>query len=142
MHICNHRTYLLAQLKRQGLPQMQLQNVCNNSCSCTVCITCLVRWFECRKYWWFATVIYNSKAMANCHRQVWCISIFDKCDMALFKSSLDVNHCLHHLYLDKWHHVHSMTLWPRGHNLTLPKCRLQCTRNSFIDRISFAFYIV
>ena len=42
--------------------------------------------------------------------------LFDKCDMALFKSSLNINHCLRHLYPDKRHHVHSMTLRPRGHN--------------------------
>ena len=27
LHICNQRTYLLIKLKRQGLPQMQLQSV-------------------------------------------------------------------------------------------------------------------
>ena len=27
LHICNQRTYLLTQLKRQGLPQTQLQSV-------------------------------------------------------------------------------------------------------------------
>ena len=64
--------------------------------------------------------------------------LFDKYDMALFKSSLNVNHCLRHLYPDKQHHVHSITLRPRGHNFTLLKCRLQCTRNSFINRILFA----
>ena len=31
--------------------------------------------------------------------------LFDKGDMALFKSSLNVNHCLCHLYPDKQHHV-------------------------------------
>ena len=44
--------------------------------------------------------------------------------MALFKSSLNVNHCLRNLYPDKRHHVHSMTSRPCGHNFTLPKFRL------------------
>ena len=35
--------------------------------------------------------------------------LFDNCDMALFKSPLNVNHCLRHLYPDNRHDVHSMT---------------------------------
>ena len=63
---------------------------------------------------------------------------FFNCDIALFKSSLNVDHCLCHLYPDKRYHVHSMTLRPRGHNFSLPKCRLQSTSNSFINRILLA----
>ena len=65
--------------------------------------------------------------------------LFENCDVALFKSSINVNHCLRHLYSEKWQHVHSMTLRTRGHNFMLPKCRLQSTRNSFINRVLFSF---
>ena len=34
----------------------------------------------------------------------------------LFRSSLNSNHCLHHLYPDKRENTHNMTLRPRGHN--------------------------
>ena len=56
-----------------------------------------------------------------------------------FKSCLNVNHRLRHLYPDKRHHVHSRTLRPNGRNFSLPKCRLQCTKNSFTNRILFAY---
>ena len=39
------------------------------------------------------------------------------------------------LYPDKRHHVQNMTLRPRGHNFSFPKCRLQSTRKSFINMV-------
>ena len=43
------------------------------------------------------------------------LSFFYICNLALFKSLLNVNYCLRHLYPDKRHNVHTMTLRPRGH---------------------------
>ena len=149
LHIRNQCT----QLKRQGLPQTQLQRVFD------AIILARVPYASPAWRGW-ARVLYTSPAWqgylsaANIDilqqlfikAKRWQIvtdkydvfQLFDKGDMALFKSSLNVNHWLHHLYPDKRHRVHSMTLRPCGHNFTLPKCRLQCTRNSFINRILFA----
>ena len=51
--------------------------------------------------------------------------------MTLFKSSLNANHYLRHLYPDKRHHVHSMTLRSRDHNFTLQNvgCNVPETRS-------------
>ena len=140
LHICNQRTYLLTQLKRQGLPRTQWQSVFDAIIPARVLyaslawrgylgtanIDSLQQLFIKAKRWQIVTYKYDVS------------QLFDNCDMALFKSSLNVNHCLRHLYPDKRHHLHSMTLRPRGHNFTLPKLRLKCTRNSFINRILFA----
>ena len=124
LHICNLRTYLLIQLKRQGLPQMQLQSVFDAIILARVLyalsawrgylsaenIDSLQQLFIKAKRWQIVTDNYDIS------------QLFDKGDMVLFKSSLNVNHCLRHLYPDKRHHVHSMTLRPCDHNFTLPKC--------------------
>ena len=41
LHICNQRTYLLTQLKRQGLPEMQLQSVFDAIILARVLYACL-----------------------------------------------------------------------------------------------------
>ena len=107
--ICNQRTYLLTQLKRQGLTQMQLillsiilARVLYASpewrCYLSAAnIDSLQQLFIKAKRWQIVTDKYDVS------------KLFVKCDMALFESSLIVNHCLRHLYPDKRHHVHSMT---------------------------------
>ena len=39
--------------------------------------------------------------------------LFENSDVTLFKSSINVNHCLRHLYPEKRQHEHSMTLRTR-----------------------------
>ena len=140
LHIGNQRKYLLTQLKSQGGPPTQLQNMFD--------AIILVRVLYASPAWrgYLSAANIDSLQQLFIKTKQWQIvtdkydvaQLFDKGEMALFKSSLNANHCLRHLYPDKRHHLHSMTLRPRGHNFTLPKCRLQCTRNSFINRILFA----
>ena len=125
--------------KLQGLPPAQLQSV--------VCYTTCVLYAPPDRRW------YLNAANIDCWQQLsdkvkrWQIvtnnydasQLYINSNMALFRSSLNVNHCLRHLYPDKRHHVRSMTLRPRGHDFSLPKYRLQCIRNSFINRKLFAY---
>ena len=141
VHICNQHTYLLPQLKRQGLPPAQLQNVFDTIILARV-LYALPAW---RGY--MNTSDINSLQQIFFKARRWQLTptnydvtkLFENCAVALFKSSINVNHCLRHFYQEKRQHVHSMTLRTRGHNFMLPKCRLQSTRNSFINRILFAF---
>ena len=118
---------MLTQLKWQGLPQTQLQRITTGAIILarvlhaspalrgylsTANVDSLQQLFIKAKRWQIVTDKYDVS------------QLFDKCDMALLKLSLNVNLCLRHLYLDKRHHVHSMTLRPRGHNLSHHKCRL------------------
>ena len=92
----------------------------------------------------------NSLQQLFLKAQLWQLSttnydvtkLFENCDVALFKSSINVHHCLRHLYPEKRHHVYSMTLRTRGHNFMLPKCWLQSTRNSFINKVLLVNYCV
>ena len=84
-------------------------------------INCLQRLFVKAKRWKIVSDNYDVS------------QLFDNCDDT-FKIVIK---CLRYLYPDKRRHVHS-TLRTRGHNFSLPKCRLQITRNSLINRILFA----
>ena len=136
VHICNQCTYLLTQLKRQELTPAQLQYVFDTIILARDLyalpawrgdmnasdINSLQQLFFKAQRWQLTTTNYD------------VIKLFENCDVTLFKSSINVNHCLRHLYPEKRQHVHSVTLQKRGHNFMLSKCRLQSTRNSFINR--------
>ena len=65
--------------------------------------------------------------------------LLDNCDRTLFRSSLYITHCLHHLLPDKHNHTHAMTLRPRSHNYSLPRFKFLNARNSFINRLSYKY---
>ena len=51
LKICNQRLYLLNFLKKQGLPQLQLQTVsCYPHFSPVICAACMRRLFACGRY--------------------------------------------------------------------------------------------
>ena len=118
VNICNQRTYLLTQLKRHGLPTAQLRNVFDTIILSRVLyalpawrgymnasdINSLQQLFFKAKRWQLTTTNYD------------VTKLFENCDVALFKSSINVNHCLRHLYPEKLQHAHSMRLRTRGHN--------------------------
>ena len=103
VHICNQRTYLLTQLKRRGLPPAQLQNVFDTIILARV-LYALPAWrgymnasdinrlrhlFLKAQRWQLTTTNYDAT------------KLFENCDVALFKSSINVNHYLRHLYPEK-----------------------------------------
>ena len=100
VHICNQRTYLLTQLKRQGLPLAQLQNVFDTIILAHI-LYALPAW---RGY--MNAFDINSLKHLFLKAQRWQLittnyditKLFENCDVALFKSSINVNHCLRHLY--------------------------------------------
>ena len=96
LHICNQRTYLLTQLKRQGLSLSQLQSVFDaNIFSRAIYAAaawrgylsaadteCLQQLFVKAKRWNIVSNVYDIDA------------IFDNCDHTPFRSSMNSNHCL------------------------------------------------
>ena len=141
LHLCNQRTYLLTQLKRQGLPLAQLQSVFDAIILSRVLYAapawrgylsaadteCLQQLFIKAERWNIVSNVYNIEA------------IFDNCDQTLFRSSLNSNHCLHHLYPDKRENTHNMTLRLRGHNFSLPRFKYQQAMNSFVNRSLYKY---
>ena len=63
----------------------------------------------------------------------------DNYDRTLFRSSLYITHCLHHVLPDKRDHTHAMTLRSRGHNYSLPRFNFLHARNSFINRSLYKY---
>ena len=141
LHIYYQQTSLLTQRKRQGLPQTQLQSVFDAIILARVLhaspawqgylsaanIDSLQQLFIKTKRWQIVTDKYDVS------------QLFHKCYMALLKSSLNINHCLRHLYPDKRHHVHSMILRPRGHNFTLPNAGCNVPETRFLTDIVCMF---
>ena len=109
MLLCNQRTYLITQLKRQGLPQEQLKNVFD-----AIIVSRLL-------YSAPAWPGYLSSAEIDCFKSVldkakrWkllcneynVVDLLYKCDRTLFKSSLCINHSLNHLFPDERHHYNN-----------------------------------
>ena len=138
MHICNQRAYLLTQLKRQGLPLAQLQQVFDSIILARLLyalrgylsstdINCLQQFLDKAKRWHITACNYSIDELLN------------KCDISMFTSSLMVDHCLNHIYVSKQHHTHCMILWQRGHNFERPKLKYQTARSSFINRSLFNY---
>ena len=65
--------------------------------------------------------------------------LLDNCYQTLFRSSLYITHCVHHLLPDKHDHTHATTLRPRGHNYSLPRFKFLNARNSFINRSLYKY---
>ena len=100
LHICNQRTYLLKQLKRQGLPSAQLQRVFDAIILSRVLYAasswrgylsaadteCLQQLFVKAKRWNIVSNFYDIDA------------IFDNCNQTLFRSSLNNNNNNDNLY--------------------------------------------
>ena len=109
MHICNQRAYLLTQLKIQGLPLAQLQQLFDSIILARLLyaapalrgstdINCLQQFLDKAKRWNIAACNYSIDELLN------------KCDIAMFILSLKVDHCLNHIYVSKQNHTHCMTL--------------------------------
>ena len=141
MHICTQRSYLLTQLKRQGLPMAQLQSVFDAIVLSRVLyaasawreylsageMTSLQQLFVKSKRWNIVASNYDIDVL------------LDNCDRTLFISSLYIKHCLHHLFPNKRDRTHATTLRPRGHNYSLPRFQFLNARNSFINRLLYKY---
>ena len=85
-------------------------------------IECLQQLFVKAKRWNIVSNVYDIDDIVN------------NCDQTLFRSFLNINHCLYHLYPDKSENAHNMTLRPRGHKFLLPRFEYQQARNLFVNR--------
>ena len=133
MHICNQRSYLLTQLKRQGLPMKQFQSVFDAIVLSHVLyaapawrcylsageMTSLQQLFAIAKRWKIVASNYDIDVL------------LENCDRTLFRSSLYITHCLHHLLPDKGDHTHAMILRPCRHNFSLLHFNFLHARISF-----------
>ena len=90
-------------------------------------INCLEQFLDKAKRWNITACNYTIDALLN------------KCDIAMFKSSLKVDHCLNRIYVSKQLHTHCMTVRQRGHNFGLPKLKYHTERSSFINRSLFSY---
>ena len=144
IYIYNQQTYLIKQLKWQGLPQEQLQNVFD-----AVIVSRLLyaapAW---RGYLRSAeidslqSVLDKDKRWQLIRHEYNVVDLLDKCNRTLFKSSLCLSHSLNHLFPDKRHHTYLMSLRPRGHDFSLPQLKYRLSRCSFVNRSLFSFVLL
>ena len=86
LHICNQQTYLITQLKRQGLPQTQLQSVFDAIILARVLYASL----QCNNFDSLQQLFIKAKRWQIVTDKYDVSQLFDKGDIALFKSSLNV----------------------------------------------------
>ena len=136
----NKRLYLLNLLKKQGLPQLQLQTVFH-----AILIARLL--YAAPEWRGFAReadidcihcMLVKPKRWQLVSRDYKFMDMLNDYDIALYKAACNTNHCLNHLFKPK-QRFHYMILRPRGHNYSLPKLKFQTSMNSFINRSLFAF---
>ena len=113
MLLCNRRTHLITQRsKRQGLTQKQLQNVFD--------AIIVFRLLDAAPAWrgylssaeidCLQGVLDKAKRWKLICREYSVVDLLDKCDRTLLKSSLCLSHSVNHLFPDKRHHTHLMSI--------------------------------
>ena len=128
---------MLNLLKKQGLPQLQLQTVFH-----AIFISRLLYAAPALRGFARAAdidcMLVKTKRWQLVSRDYKFMNMLNDCDIALYKAACNTNHCLNHLFKPK-QRFHDFILRPRGHNYSLPKLKFQTPMNSFINRSLFAF---
>ena len=139
--ICKQSSYLLTQLKRQGLPMAQLQSIFYSIVLSRV-LHAAPAWIG---YLSAGEIVSLQQLFAKAKR--WNIVannydiylLLDNCNRTLCRSSLYITHCLHHLFPHKRDHTHAMTLRARCDNYSLPRFKFLNARNLFINHSSYKY---
>lgn len=136
LSVCNQRFYLLKKLRDQGMPMQCLHNV-YLSLIVNRITYCISVWggfvnagdrgkidavFKKAKRWGFTNTVFDFHGLLQHY------------DCCLLKKITDDRHSLHHILPPS----RNNNLRPKGHNYTLPKCRTNLYKNSFIPRILFS----
>ena len=130
LNICNQRLHLLNQLKKQGLPRHQLQQVFENIVLSRITYV-VVAW------WGFTSIAARIELQKFVHKVVrWGVAEIevsiddttDRMDVRLFKAAQGLIHSLFHLLPNKRVTTHSMSLRKRGHYFDLPVLKYEVTR--------------
>ena len=140
-HICNQWLYLLNQLKKQNLPQAELQSV-------FVAIVQSRLLYASPAWNGYATasnmeslkkVLIKAKRWQMVDIDYALEELFQHCDRALFSAAQSNNHCLNHLFSVKPYRNHAMSLRPRGHNFALRCLDMNWLKKSCINRSLFMY---
>ena len=121
-HICNQRLYLLKEIRKQGLQQVQLLNVFQ------AIILSRIMYASTAWYGYASDVHIDSiqKILGKAKRwyivnsDYTAIDLLRDNDLGLFHAVKASNHCLNHLFSPKTDHTHSMVLRPRSHKFAPP----------------------
>jgi hypothetical protein len=136
---CSQRSFLLKQLRNQGLSKKHLSIVFE------AIILCRLR-YSLPAWAGFITKELEGRIDAFLRRMfvygycLRCFTVSDliyNCDLALFKSVSKYAHCLNQLV--QYKNVGSHLLRSRGHNFILPACNFELYKHSFINRCLFNF---
>ena len=139
LKICSQRSYIMRKLRDQGLTINQLNIVFD------AIIISRIAYGACA---WsgFLSVELIGRIDAflrrmfrygYCLRQISFREISDKCDISLFKGMLNSHSCIHQLLPSIKNEIKQLR--PRGHRFTLPNCKSQLYKASFVNRCLFAY---
>ena len=141
LKICNQRLYLLHQLKKQGLPRKQLEQVFESIVLSRVTYAVAA--------WWGFTSIAERIELQKCVHKVVRLGvaeievsledIIDRMELRLFKAAQGHSHSLFHLLPNKRVTTRSMSLRKQGHYFDLSVLKYEVTRKSFINRMLYKY---
>ena len=130
-HICNQRLYLLNQIIKQSLQQVQLLNVFQ--------AIILSRILYASPSWYgyasdahidsIQKILGKAKRWHIVNSYFIVVDLLRDNDLGLFQAFKASNHCLNHLFTPKTEHTHSMVLRPRGHKFALPPLKSEFAEN-------------
>ena len=129
---------MLNQLKKQGLPRHQLQQVFESIVLSRITYT-VAAW------WGFTSIAERIELQKFVHKVVrWRVAeievsledIIDRMELHLFKAAQGHSHSLFHLLPNKHVTTHSMSLCKRGHFTCV---KYEVTRKSFINRMLYKY---
>ena len=140
-HICNQRLYLLNQIRKQGLQQVQLLNVFQ--------AIILSRILYASPAWYgyasdvhidsIQKILGKAKMWHNVNSDFIAVDLLRYNDLGLLHAVMASKHCLNHLFAPKTDHTHSMVLRPRGHKFALPTLKSEFARKSYVNRSLFMY---
>ena len=139
--IFNQRLYLLNQIRKQGLQQVQLLNVFQAIILSRI-LHASPAWYGCASdvhIYSIQKILGKAKRWHIVNSDFIVVNVVRDNDLGLFHAVKASNHCLNHLFAPKTEHTHSMGLRPRGHKFALPTLKLEFARKSYVNRSLFMY---
>ena len=140
-HICSQRLYLLNQIRKQGLQQVQLLNVFQTIILSRI-LSASPAWYDYASHVHIDSIqkiLVKAKRWHIVNSDFIVVDLLRDNDLGLFQAIKASNHCLNHLFAPKTEHTHSIVLRPRGNKFAFPPLKSEFARKSYVNRSLFMY---
>jgi hypothetical protein len=136
---CSQRMYIIRSLQRRGLPESSLEAVFNAIVLSRI-IYALSAWggfVSAHDRSRVNKLLFRAKSYKYCKKLSSFDALLEKADRGLFRKSQNTDHCLHCILPSV--RVNIAMLRDRGHPFSLPICKYELFKKSFVIRSLFKF---